>query len=221
MGAASGRSTRRRRASEVVGERARRQRQASTGRTGPAGRPEEESSNQPQVVNREDSVATTVAPTPRLWQQKSAQIAAALVFGATILPLGQFAFKQVHELWQGRQPQADRRLVSSLRVGVLFDDFQEKFGHKPNARLTAVEGYRRYLFVLDNAYVQAFVGDDDTVAVYGVIMKDGEKSNPIAVPGGLGDVRTPDMACLLELVSPYVARLSGVSFPRFLPLSLR
>ena len=36
--------------------------------------------------------------------------------------------------------------------------------------------------------MQAFVGDDDTVSVYGVIMKDGEKSNPIDVPGGLEDV---------------------------------
>ncbi|WP_350000923.1 hypothetical protein [Pseudarthrobacter sp. WHRI 8279] len=47
-----------------------------------------------------------------------------------------------------------------------------------------IGSHTRFVFILDNAYVQAFVDRSGIVAAYGVVMKDGVDSPPIEVPGG-------------------------------------
>lgn len=117
----------------------------------------------------------------RTWWGK---VLAVLTVLALILGILDLVFGwRFDEAWGQRQPQYDRQIISALTVGEVYDTFRDKLPHGPAMR-DEIDEYTRYVFILDNAYVQAFVDRSDIVAAYGVIMKDGVNSPPIELPEG-------------------------------------
>lgn len=101
----------------------------------------------------------------------------------------------VDPLWSAyshRQPAHDERLISDLRAGISFAEFEKRVGEASIAVIDNEITFRRLdkpvhgrdeLFLLDTVYLEAFVDDNQTVLGYTVTTRTGDTPITIDVAG--------------------------------------
>ena len=136
----------------------------------------------PKTEHHETAAPNSSWSLKKIWSKWWGKVIAFLSALALIFGLLDQAFGwKLVDAWNHRQPQADQKVLSELRVGEIFGSFEGKFERGPSLK-TVIGNHTRYVFVLDNAYVEAFVDSSDNVAAYGIIMKGGAHSSPIRLP---------------------------------------
>ena len=118
-------------------------------------------------------------------------IAAALLAAAGAVGAFGGVYDRFTEWQETRQPASDTRLLNSLRPGVSSESFEETIGESPVATISEnvmardISGSFRVrddLFLLESAYVEAFIDGSNRVVAYTVTMR-GEDGPTLELQG--------------------------------------
>lgn len=83
----------------------------------------------------------------------------------------------------GSSERQDESTLLALRVGVTAESLETSMGKPPELR-SKIGTYQRNIFVLDTAYVVAYIDGSDVVRVLGLISKNGATIGPLDFPAG-------------------------------------
>ena len=129
------------------------------------------------------------------WQRLSLKTKALLVALVTVLAgfgtIKNEALRPIWEMYSHRQPAYDAKVLSSLEPGIFLPEFQKRLGRESTAILrpyVPVIGpggdpapTRDVLFILETAFVEAFVDDTQTVRAYTITVQVPDAPSPIKV----------------------------------------